>query len=294
MEIVDLFSGIGAVAEAARGVPAARVAAAYDLDRQALQVGSLNQDAAVHCGTLESVGSLASNDCWWLSPPCQPYTRRGAGRGADDPRSGVFASLLPRLAAERPRRLALENVPPFADSEHAQQLIDRLDRLGYQVVTAVVCPTQLGIPNRRRRFYLMARRDGRPIRWTDPGAAEAGPPWRWTVASRLEEGPVDPAMWIDPALSVAYAGALDRVDPADPAARTACFTAAYGKSPVRSGSYLESAGRLRRFTPREVQRLLGFDDRFVWPESIPTRRRWQLLGNSLSVPVVRRVLEALL
>ncbi len=34
---------------------------------------------------------------WLLAPPCQPYTRRGLKKGADDGRAGSFLSLLRRL-----------------------------------------------------------------------------------------------------------------------------------------------------------------------------------------------------
>src|SRR5262249_37161809 len=55
-----------------------------------------------------------------------------------------------------------------------------------------------------------------------------------------------------------YAGAIDLVDPDDPRAITSCFTAAYGRSTVRSGSYLRTADGARRFSPEELLRLLGF------------------------------------
>ena len=33
---------------------------------------------------------------------------------------------------------------------------------------------------------------------------------------------------------------------------THCFTSAYGRSPVRSGSYVSVEGGLRRFSPAEI------------------------------------------
>lgn len=33
-------------------------------------------------------------DIWMLSPPCQPYTRRGARRDAEDPRASSFLHLI--------------------------------------------------------------------------------------------------------------------------------------------------------------------------------------------------------
>jgi hypothetical protein len=109
---------------------------------------------------------------------------------------------------------------------------------------------------------------------------------------------------VDPELVRRYEGALDVVDPDVPGAVTACFTAAYGRSPVRSGSYLALNGpdgpgnpsdqpRLRRFSPTEVLRLLGFPAAFTLPPDLPPEKAWPLAGNSLSVPAVRRVLSSL-
>jgi hypothetical protein len=109
---------------------------------------------------------------------------------------------------------------------------------------------------------------------------------------------------VDPELVRRYRHALDVVHPDDPGAVTACFTAAYGRSPVRSGSYLALNGpgstgqspgeiRLRRFSPAEVLSLLGFPAPITLPPDLPPEKAWPLTGNSLSVPAVRRVLSSL-
>jgi site-specific DNA-cytosine methylase len=93
-----------------------------------------------------------------------------------------------------------------------------------------------------------------------------------------------------------YASAIDVIDPDDPHAIAACFTSAYGTSPVRAGSYLRdpTSGKVRRFAPRELARLMGFRSGFWWPESIDWRAQYRLLGNSLSVPVVKRLLSTMM
>jgi site-specific DNA-cytosine methylase len=90
-----------------------------------------------------------------------------------------------------------------------------------------------------------------------------------------------------------YAGAIDVIDAADPHARCACFTAAYGRSPVRSGSYLATSGGLRRFSPQEILRLLGFPASFRLDLRLTREQAWRLVGNSLSVMAVTHVLSAI-
>ncbi len=288
--------------------------AALDINRVALGVYARNFPHPASACTLEGLGAaeLAAfgADLWWLSPPCQPFTRRGLGRDADDPRARSFLALLDRLAelgAAGPSRLALENVPGFAGSRCHARLLEILGAAGYRVRERLLCPTELGVPNRRRRYYLVARRGEAPTGWPDlgpdlgPGAPAAGAP----LAAYLDPpgAPPAPELRVDPDLAHRYRHALDVVDPDDPAAVAACFTAAYGRSPVRSGSYLAlrgggpgggPGGGLRRFSPREVLRLLGFPEGFSLPPEMPPARAWPLIGNSLSVPAVRYVLATLI
>ena len=82
------------------------------------------------------------------------------------------------------------------------------------------------------------------------------------------------------------------VDPKDPQAYTTCFTSGYGRSLMHAGSYLQCAGGVRRFAPEEIARLLHFPEGFRFPGRMTLRKKWHLVGNSLSVAAVRKVLEA--
>ncbi len=316
--VLELFCGIGGCAAALPvGV---EVAGAVDISEKVLAVYRRNfPDHPVRVKLIEGLAArdLAAfgADLWWLSPPCQPFTRRGLRRDADDPRAAGLLHLvgLLRDGAVRPAALALENVPGFEGSRCHGALREALDRAGYRVRETLLCPTELGVPNRRRRFYLTAVQGTDVAPWGDGG---------WTGA-RLPElvdrslggldgphGPYGPhgdsgldrqppaELLLDEQVQRRYEDALDRVDPDDPAAVTACFTAAYGRSPVRSGSYLRLggrwAGRLRRFAPHEILRLLGFPPSFTLPPELPARTAWPLVGNSLSVPAVRAVLAPVL
>ena len=103
----------------------------------------------------------------------------------------------------------------------------------------------------------------------------------------------NPSLALPPDVAQRYAEALDVVDADDPQAICACFTAAYGRSPVRSGSYLRTSNGLRRFSPQEVVRLLGFPNWFRLDPRLTREQAWRLVGNSLSVVAVAHVLSAI-
>jgi hypothetical protein len=219
-----------------------------------------------------------------MSPPCPPYTARGLRRDLEDPRTRSLLAVLARIAELRPRSVAFENVPGFVGSRAHERLRETLARCGYRVAETLLCPTELGIPNRRQRFYLVASLDRLGV-WP----AREGPEVR--VADLLDDSPA-PDLWCDPALAARYPHALHVVDARRPDACATCFTSAYGRSVVRSGSYLATTTGLRRFSPAEILRLLDFPDSYRLPPDLPPRVAWPLVGNSLSVRAVRWVLGA--
>lgn len=296
LRVLELFCGIGGAAAALAG--RAEVVRAIDIHHGALGVYSANFPHPVTARTIESVSAaeLADSgaDLWWMSPPCQPFTRRGRQRDDEDPRSQGLLALVRRIGEVRPTFLALENVPGFEGSRTHGRLREVLADSGYEVAERLLCPSSLGLPNRRLRFYLVASRSG------FAGQAPAAPspvPLR-SCLEWLPEEEAPAALTLDPALAERYRQAIDVVDAADPAALSACFTSAYGRSPVRSGSYLRTSGGrtprgLRRFSPREILNLLGFPAHYRLPQTLPLAHAWRLVGNSLSVPAVREVLRAL-
>ena len=268
----------------------ATVAAALEINRTALEVYAHNFPYPCVVCTIESLPASRLRrwhaDLWWMSPPCQPFTRRGLGNDLEDPRAQALVAMIRRLGELRPRYLALENVPGFLGSRVDDLLRKTLERSGYTAVRErLLCPSEFGIPNRRRRFYLVASTERLlPV----PAVSRR--------ALRLREylDTCDrPELRVEPDLAKRYRGALDLVDAEDPEAMTACFTSAYGRSPVRSGSYLAAKSGIRRFSPSEILRLLGFPASFELPAEMALRNAWRLVGNSVSLVPVRSMLATI-
>ena len=162
--------------------------------------------------------------------------------------------------------------------------MDRLREDGYAVQECLLCPTELGLPNRRQRFYLVAAR----------GSLNPWPPPRFegfSIPSILED---QAASDLAAPLVVlqTYRRAIHIVR-GDQDSITHCFTSAYGHSHVRSGSYLYHAGHIRRFSPPEILKILGFPAAYHLPRSLTLYQAWRLVGNSLSVPAVRHILSCI-
>ncbi|MBM4365654.1 MAG: DNA cytosine methyltransferase [Deltaproteobacteria bacterium] len=285
VEVLELFSGIGA-AGIALG-ERARVVAAFDQDPAANLAYVANQGRGPVARNLAGIKpeqlSAFASCAWWLSPPCQPYTVRGAGRDLDDPRSAALVRVLEAARALRPPMLALENVPGFAVSSARHLLRESLD--GYGIAEAEICPTALGVPMRRRRYYLVACRDTRPS-LPSPEPVPMRP-----LATYLDE---PGGTYLPEAEVRGYGHSASILDASDPGAVANCFTSAYGNSPVRAGAYVRDAGGVRRFSPGEILRLLGFPAGWHFPPGLDLRKRYALAGNSLSIDAVRWVWAAAL
>lgn len=285
--LLELFCGIGGCAAAVGD--RAEVVAAVDQNRRALDVYRSNFRHPTYPLAVESVPDRDwrgwQAELWWMSPPCPPYTTRGLRRDLDDPRTRSLLAVLARIAECRPCCVAVENVPGFAGSRAHERLCETLARCGYQVAETLLCPTELGMPNRRRRFYLVASLDGLRAWPAREGAAVR-------LADLLDDAP-SPGLWCDPSLAARYPHALHVVDARQPDACAACFTSGYGRSVVRSGSYLATSAGLRRFSPGEILRMLDFPDGYRLPPNLPAPVAWPLVGNSLSVRAVRWVLRAI-
>ncbi|TVQ87288.1 MAG: DNA methyltransferase [Deltaproteobacteria bacterium] len=288
LTVLELFSGIGGLAFALGD--RAHVLLAVDQDEAAratyarhhpsTPLGRLNLHHAKPAWFEE-----IQADLWWMSPPCQPYTIRGHQRDLEDRRSQAFLRVCEAIRVIQPPAIALENVPWFEGSQGEALLLEILNRAGYAVEREIFCPTSLGIPAARRRYYLVANLDG----LVDPEPAARTSPvklqdWLLTHPSATLEVPLD--------IQERYRHALHIVDAADPDAVAACFTGAYAHSPVYAGSYLRQHGRLRYFHPVEIAASLGHPT-FDPPPEVRGRKQYKLVGNSLSVYAVRRVLSRL-
>ena len=264
MRTLELFCGIGGLAAALSGTEG-RVVCAMDHDPAVLATYRVNhpEHQAVRVDLSRVTPwelATPAADLWWLSPPCQPYSVRGNRRDLDDPRAaslGRILEVLERLPdGKLPPSLALENVPGFLDSQARERLVAVLSGRGYDLRELLLCPTSLGVPMRRERYYLAAARG--PL-----GQLPSLPEQACRTLGEYLDRSLDdraPEELLVGAETVARFGPGLRVlDPDDPTACATCFAASYGKTLMHSGAYLRCRQGVRLFAPGEIARLLGFE-----------------------------------
>jgi DNA (cytosine-5)-methyltransferase 1 len=93
--------------------------------------------------------------------PCQPFSAAGAGAGTTDPRGRLFRDVL-RVAREAGARVVcFENVRGIL-ARGLSEIETALVAEGYAVTVAELNAADFGVPQYRRRVFIVARRPGVP------------------------------------------------------------------------------------------------------------------------------------
>lgn len=289
MRALEFFSGIGAFAVAARefGIEVVR---AFDQNAAANVVYEHNFGLRPSHRNLDSIkvdDIPKEADLWWMSPPCTPFSVRGHRKDRSDPRAKSFLNLIDIACVVKPHTMLVENVLGFRTSQVELVLYEKLQETGYHLRAFDLCPTDFGVPMRRPRHYVIAVRNG-----GDAGAVNIhAPDMMRQPLSALLDSHFDDELLLPPDTVQRYSQGFDIVDPAAPDAELICFTKNYARCMKSSGSILQTPRGLRRVSPKEILRLLGFPEEFAFPKTVDLETQWRLVGNSVDVRAIRFILN---
>lgn len=121
-------------------------------------------------------------------PPCQPFSKSGFWASGEakrltDPRAGTLGAYLRILEDTRPRAFLLENVEGlgFKGKDEGLELIrSELDRINeahgtdYKPSIAVLNAADYGVPQLRRRLFVVGARDGTEFEFPAPNHVDPG------------------------------------------------------------------------------------------------------------------------
>lgn len=96
--------------------------------------------------------------------PCQAFSNAGKRRGFDDARGTLFFEIARLAQAKRPSYLLLENVPGLLSHDKGRTfaaILAALDDLGYHVEWSVLNSKHFGVPQSRKRLFLICYLDPR-------------------------------------------------------------------------------------------------------------------------------------
>jgi DNA (cytosine-5)-methyltransferase 1 len=191
--IIDNFAGGGGTSEGLEQAFGRPIDIAIDHDAQALAMHAANHPHTKHlCESVWDVDPIkVTNNCpvglVWLSPDCKHFSKAKGGKPVEKKIRGLAWVTLRWAAKCKPRVIMLENVEEFKtwgpliiDAEGNakpdpakkgktfESFLRQLRGHGYHVEHKELRASDFGTPTIRKRFFLVARRDGIPIQWPAP------------------------------------------------------------------------------------------------------------------------------
>ena len=183
--IADLFAGAGGFTEGFRRA-GYRPVLAVEYDKWAARTYVANFGEHVLACPIESVVVQSAGDSiHWLGsdcdgrqvayktppidvliggPPCQGFSPLGRMNDWEkqDPRNKLWQHYARVLGAVQPRVFIIENVPELLTSLEFKMLLKAVRKLGYDVKYDVLNAADYGVPQRRRRAFVIGSRVGEP------------------------------------------------------------------------------------------------------------------------------------
>ena len=192
--IVDNFAGGGGASTGIELATGISVDIAINHDPEAIRMHKTNHPGTKHyCENVWAVDPVKVCGGYpvalaWFSPDCKHFSKAKGGKPKDKNIRGLAWVALRWAGLVRPEVIMLENVEEFKtwgplNRRHRpikakqgvtfRKFIHQLKGLGYEVEYHELVAADYGAPTMRKRFFLIARCDGKPIVWPEPTHAPA-------------------------------------------------------------------------------------------------------------------------
>ncbi|HML83147.1 MAG TPA: DNA cytosine methyltransferase [Thiomonas arsenitoxydans] len=187
--IIDNFAGGGGASCGIERALGRHVDIAINHDPEAVAMHTLNHPQTEHhCESVWDIDPLAVTQgrpvgLAWFSPDCKHFSKAKGGKPRDKRIRGLAWVAVRWAALVRPRVIILENVEEFQTwgplledgtpcparrGDTFRGFVHQLQEQGYAVEWRELRACDYGAPTTRKRLFLVARCDGRPIVWPAP------------------------------------------------------------------------------------------------------------------------------
>lgn len=235
--------------------------------------------------------------------PCQAFSLGGAQRGFADPRGTLFFEVLRVADKIEPKVIFLENVENLMEHDHGrtfQVIYTSLVERGYILhYRAMATHEYANIPQTRRRIYIVAANDlafSREFSFPEPI------PLTSTAINWIDQSEKQPEIYYyrDDSLfnqyirdTVTDRHYLYRVfnGSARKLTNHKCPTLTASMCTPRNAAVLRDNNGVRRLTLKESLRFQGFPAKYYFPKTITIEDAYKQIGNTVSVPVVKRIAD---
>lgn len=192
--IVDNFAGGGGASTGIELATGYSVDIAINHDPEAIRMHQTNHPNSKHyCEDVWQVNPVEVCNghpvgLAWFSPDCKHFSKAKGGKPKDKNIRGLAWVACRWAGLVRPRVIMLENVEEFRtwgplnrghypikskQGKTFEKFVKQLTDLGYEIQFKELVAANYGAPTMRKRFFMIARCDGKPIVWPEPTHAPA-------------------------------------------------------------------------------------------------------------------------
>lgn len=304
-KFIDLFAGIGGFRIALESFGARCVfSSEWDSNAQKTYKANFNE---VPQGDITKIDEkdIPDHNILCAGFPCQPFSISGKQKGFNDARGTLFFDVARIVKQKKPEIVLMENVRNFESHDHGNTLKvvkNTMNELGYNFYYQVLDASKYGIPQKRERIYMFCpRKDLKILDFKFPSPIELTK----HVCDLLQaEDEIDPQMYKNGSNlqlkkdidyysddcvrigTVNNGGQGDRIYSTKGVGIT--LSAMGGGLYSKTGGYLVN-GKIRKLTPRECARMMGFPESFKIVVS--NSQAYKQFGNSVVVDVLQRIIQ---
>ena len=305
-KVVSLFTGCGG-SDAGLTAAGYEVIFANDISSYAKEMYEANlPETTYKCEDIRKIKTFPAADVLVGCYPCQGFSQGGA-RVSDRQINYLYREFDRALRQIRPRAFVVENVPGMRRSDLAHLLKNQLTRFrmaGYAVDYQILDAAQYGVPQHRKRIFIVGIRSdlGTRFKFPDPTHSKANGIDPITVREALDGMPEWPegefldddfhwhylsrnrrCKWTAPSKTILSNARHMPLHPMSPPLK---------KVTTDVWTWTSDSPR-RRFSFREAALLQGFDESWIFPESGSLNQKYKAIGNAVPPPLFKHIGEGL-
>ena len=305
MKVCSLFSGIGGI-DLAFQQAGFEIAWANEFDHDAAETYRHNfgQEHLVECDIKRvTTKDIPNFDVLVAGFPCQPFSLAGRQKGFDDPRGNLFFEIARIVKDKQPDVVFLENVANLLEHDDGRTFLTVYNALvpyGYTLKYRIMDSLEYGnIPQHRPRIFIVAFRDYQKCeRFEFPDKIKLDIKLNDILVRSIKHDDIyyyneSSIYYEDLKRIVTDKNALYKINDSGVSKKahfvSPTLLANMGTFPDRVPIIRDDYG-IRKITPYECLSLQGFPKEYRFPK-IPMESSYKQCGNSVVVPVIRRIAE---
>ncbi len=305
MKFIDLFAGIGGF-RIALEKEKYKCVFSSEIDKHAVATYKENF-GEVPAGDITKINEkdIPSHDILCAGFPCQPFSISGKQKGFEDTRGTLFFDVARIAESHKPKILFLENVSNLrshSDGETINTMVKILQNMGYNVFHEILNASDFGVPQARKRIYILAFRNDLNIeefQFPKPLGKDVALEDILLSDSKTEKYIIDRKDIVfksefpkERELKPLRIGTINKGGQGDRIysvkGHAITLSANGGGAGAKTGAYLVNK-KVRKLSPEECKLVQGFPKEFKIPVS--DSQAWKQFGNTVAIPVLDNIIK---